>query len=157
MDVYQLMDIAVSLSNRLDTHWTLFITVHLALIGGIIYVDRPLQKSEKFAAGFVYSGFAIINSLMMINQVTFLNSVHLDIITFLELPCCKDSHSIAHLAQVTSHGSFKTAYWSIISIHAGMYVLVIASILRDKAQSQEVPQSEASPDTAENKTTTTEK
>lgn len=68
MEMYQLLDIAVSLSNRLDTHWTLFISVHLALIGGIIYVDRPLQKPEKIAALLVYTGFAVINSLMMINQ-----------------------------------------------------------------------------------------
>ena len=49
MTPYELLDLALSLSNRIDTHWTLFISVHLALIGGIIYVDRPLAKNEKFA------------------------------------------------------------------------------------------------------------
>jgi hypothetical protein len=37
MTPYELLDLALSLSNRIDTHWTLFISVHLALIGGIIY------------------------------------------------------------------------------------------------------------------------
>ena len=77
MDWLQLMEIAVSLSNRLDTHWTLFITVHLALIGGIIYVDRPLKRPEKWAAILVYTGFAAINFLMMVNLINFQNSLHL--------------------------------------------------------------------------------
>ena len=61
MDPYQLLDLALSLSTRIDTHWALFISVHLALIGGIIYVDRPLTKKEKTGAIIIYSGFAVIN------------------------------------------------------------------------------------------------
>ncbi len=51
MTPYELLDLALSLSNRIDTHWALFISVHLALIGGIIYVDRPLSKREKALIG----------------------------------------------------------------------------------------------------------
>ena len=133
MDVYQLMDISVSLSNRLDTHWTLFITVHLALIGGIIYVDRPLRGSEKVAAILVYTGFAAVNYAMMQNQITFLNSVNLDIGAFVSQDCCKGFESIAHVARMNEFGSFKTAIWSIASIHLAMYILVVISILTDKA------------------------
>ena len=47
MTLYQLLDLSLSLSNRIDTHWALFISVHLALVGGIIYVDRPLLAKKK--------------------------------------------------------------------------------------------------------------
>lgn len=134
MNIYQLMDVAISLSNRLDTHWTLFITVHLALIGGIIYVDRPLQKSEKIAAILVYSGFAVINYLMMLNQTNFLNSIYVDIVAFKADPCCQDSATMKHLVRMTELGSFKTTIWSIATIHLAMYVLVVMSILNDKAR-----------------------
>ena len=65
MTPYELLDLALSLSNRIDTHWTLFISVHLALIGGIIYVDRPLFRNEKIAAIIIYTGFALFNFFYM--------------------------------------------------------------------------------------------
>ncbi len=134
MDVYQLLEIAVALSNRLDTHWTLFITVHLALIGGIIYVDRPLHKPEKIVAILVYSGFAVINYLMMINQVHLLNSIYQDIVTFQNDACCKESKTLEHIGVMSGHSAFKNTVWSIVAIHIGMYVLVVISILNDKSR-----------------------
>ncbi len=136
MDVYQLLEIAVALSNRLDTHWTLFITVHLALIGGIIYVDRPLHKPEKIIAVLVYTGFAVINYLMMLNQVHFMNSIYHDILAFQNLDCCKDSKTLEHIALISGHSAFKNTIWSIASIHIVMYILVVVSILNDKARSK---------------------
>ena len=140
MSAYELLQIAVSLSNRLDTHWTLFITVHLALIGGIIYVDRPLFKSEKVVAILIYTGFALINYLMMNNQVTFLNNVYQDIIAMSDQACCQNSNTIAYLSKMTAFGSLKSAFWSIATIHAVMYLIVVASILNDKARGQAVKQ-----------------
>lgn len=133
MELDQLMAIAVSLSNRLDTHWTLFITVHLALIGGIIYVDRPLLKVEKLVAVFVYTGFALVNYVMMMNQMMFLKSIYLDIFTFLDKPCCQDLASVQHLVGMSQSSTFTTAMTSLASIHIVMYVLVVVSILTDKS------------------------
>lgn len=137
MDVYQLLEIAVALSNRLDTHWTLFITVHLALIGGIIYVDRPLHKPEKIVAILVYTGFAVINYLMMMNQVHFMNSIYQDILAFQNHTCCKDSKTLEHIALLAGHSAFKNTIWSIASIHLVMYLLVVISILNDKARTNQ--------------------
>ena len=134
MDIYQLMDIAVSLSNRLDTHWTLFITVHMALIGGIIYVDRPLVKFEKIGAILVYSGFALINFLMMLNQASFLTSIYTDILAMKDQPCCNNLAAMAHVVRMTQFGDFKTTTFSIALIHSVMYLVVLVSIMRDKAQ-----------------------
>ena len=133
MQLYQLLDIAVSLSNRLDTHWTLFISVHLALIGGIIYVDRPLQKTEKIAALLVYTGFAAVNFIMMLNQSNFLNSVYADIMVMQNAPCCVNSEIMQHIAQMSENETFTRTIWSLVIIHLAMYLLVCASILRDKA------------------------
>jgi hypothetical protein len=38
MTAYELFDIALGISNRIDVQWGLFITIHLAIFGGIIYV-----------------------------------------------------------------------------------------------------------------------
>ncbi|MBE1299509.1 MAG: hypothetical protein GJ680_06345 [Alteromonadaceae bacterium] len=131
MDWLQLMEIAVSLSNRLDTHWTLFITVHLALIGGIIYVDRPLKRPEKWAAILVYTGFAAINFLMMVNLINFQNSLYIDLIAMKNQPCCEGLASIAYIERLAEFGSFKTTRWSIAGVHLAMYILVTISIIND--------------------------
>lgn len=134
MDIYQLLDLTISLSNRIDTHWTLFITVHLALIGGIIYVDRPLKKSEKVVAIFVYTGFALINYSMMLNQMNFLNSLYADIVAMQNKPCCIELATMQHILSLQDSGGMKTATWSIACIHLMMFALVILSILNDKAR-----------------------
>ena len=134
MDIYQLLDLTISLSNRIDTHWTLFITVHLALIGGIIYVDRPLKKSEKVVAIVVYTGFALVNYSMMLNQVNFLNSLYADIIAMQSNPCCAEMATMEYILSLKNAGGMKTATWSIACIHLMMFALVILSILNDKAR-----------------------
>lgn len=39
----------------------------MELFGGIISVDRPLLKNVKAAALIIYTGFAVINLLVMIS------------------------------------------------------------------------------------------
>jgi len=61
MSAYESLDLYFSIANRIDLQWGLFITVHLALFGGIIYVDRPLRTLEKVGAILLYTGFATVN------------------------------------------------------------------------------------------------
>ena len=56
MSPHELFDLSISIGNRLDIQWGLFITVHMAIFGGIIYVDRPLTRLEKVGALFIYTG-----------------------------------------------------------------------------------------------------
>lgn len=136
MDIYQLLDLTISISNRIDTHWTLFITVHLALIGGIIYVDRPLKTSEKSVAILVYTGFALINYFMMLNQVNFLNSLYTDIIALNEQTCCSQLSTMQYIVKLRDAGGMQTTIWSMVGIHLLMFVLVILSILNDKSRAE---------------------
>jgi hypothetical protein len=70
MTAYELIDLAVGIGNRIDVQLGIFITVHLAIFGGIIYVDRPLTRTEKVASLFIYSLFAYLNYRIMANQLT---------------------------------------------------------------------------------------
>ncbi|GEA13538.1 hypothetical protein [Alteromonas sp. KUL49] len=141
MDIYELLDITVSLNNRLDTHWTLFITVHLALIGGIIYVDRPLKRSEKIVAVIVYIGFALINAFMMTNLTNLINALNTDIVALKDAACCQKLATMEYMVKLHEMGRFKTTIWSIGVIHFIMFILVVASILNDKARTVASPHS----------------
>ena len=65
MNAYELLELANNVNNRIDVQLGLFITIHLALFGGIIYVDRPLRTVEKLFGILIYTGFAILNVLIL--------------------------------------------------------------------------------------------
>ena len=132
MRPYELLDLALSLSNRIDTHWALFISVHLALIGGIIYVDRPLTKKEKSAAIFVYSGFAAINYFMMKGQATFLKSIYQQIDAIKEDICCKGNYVIDYIVNLHEQDATSYLMISIVVVHIAMFIVIILSIFFDK-------------------------
>jgi len=133
MTPYELLDLALSLSNRIDTHWTLFISVHLALIGGIIYVDRPLFRNEKIAAIIIYSGFAIVNFFMMKNQTLFLGSIYQQIFQMKEQVCCLDNSVIAYVVDLHEWDSSAKTLTSIMVTHIVMYIILMLSIFYDRA------------------------
>ncbi len=134
MTPYELLDLALSLSNRLDTHWTLFITVHLALIGGIIYVDRPLLKNEKIAAVIIYSGFALVNMLMMLSQARFLGKIYQQVFEMSELECCTNNRVIDYVVNLYEYNTTIKSIYSIVGAHLCMYVLLMLSIFYDRVK-----------------------
>jgi len=140
MTPYELLDLALSLSNRIDTHWTLFISVHLALIGGIIYVDRPLFKKEKVAALLIYTGFAFINYMMMRNQALFLDSIYQQLFAMRNDACCINNKVINYIVGLNEYDNSNKLMSSILITHITMYIILTLSIFYDKA----LPESEES-------------
>jgi len=132
MTPYELLDLALSLSTRIDTHWALFISVHLALIGGLIYVDRPLSKREKAGAIAVYGGFALINYYMMKAQANFLANVYQQIDRIKDQPCCQDNAVVAHIVGLNAQNSNEMLLNSIIMVHLVMLVVILLTITFDK-------------------------
>ncbi len=132
MTPYELLDLALSLSTRIDTHWALFISVHLALIGGLIYVDRPLSKREKAGAIMVYTGFALINFYMMKAQAKFLASVYEQIDQIKDQPCCQDNAVVSHIAGLNAVNANDMLINSIIIVHLLMLLVILLTITFDK-------------------------
>jgi len=132
MTPYELLDLALSLSNRIDTHWTLFISVHLALIGGIIYVDRPLFRNEKIAAIIIYTGFALVNFMMMRSQALFLGSIYQQIYLMKEQACCLDNKVIEYVVSLHEWDSSAKTRTSILVTHVVMYIILMLSIFYDR-------------------------
>lgn len=147
MTPYELLDLALSLSNRIDTHWTLFISVHLALIGGIIYVDRPLFQKEKIAALLIYSGFAFINYMMMRNQAMFLDSIYQQLFTMKNEACCQNNKVFDYIVSLYENDNSNKLMSSILVTHITMYIILTLSIFYDKA----LPESKDGDDVKEKK------
>jgi hypothetical protein len=134
MNVSDLLELALSLNSRLDNHWTLFVSIHLALLGGVIYIDHPLRRNEKLVAMLLYSGFALVNYMMMKNAVLFLDSIYLDILALKNEACCINSNVIQHVVSLHEQGSTSRTLTSIVIVHVMMYLLAIIVIVTDKAR-----------------------
>ena len=135
MSPYETIDLYFSISNRIDLQWGLFITVHLALFGGIIYVDRPLRITEKTGAIILYAGFATINYLVMNNQLTLMSNLYMDIINLSVDDCCSHLHVIQRLAEEEKGGKSEITQNVVFVSHTLMFLLAIGSIVFDRALS----------------------
>ena len=132
MTLYELIDISQGISDRVDVQWGFFITVHMALFGGIVYVDRPLKLAEKWVAMLLYLGFSAVNYLQLHNQFSLLVSSYQDI------------HAMAanypNLALLEHYEKLRLsrAYRYINSILAGIHIvmalIVLGSVVYDKKE-----------------------
>lgn len=132
MSPYELFDLMISTANRADIQWGLFITVHMALFGGIIYVDRPLTRSEKVGALIIYAGFAVINYLVTWNLIEISNAVNQDIARYATDACCRDILIIKQVAVRVEGPGYEIARTVLLSSHLVMAALVTLSVVFDK-------------------------
>ena len=143
MTLYELFDLANSTANRADVQWGLFITIHMAIFGGIIYVDRPLKRSEKSALLIVYFGFAIVNYLMTRTQLTFINLVNQEIARLATDPCCDGNLMVAHVTERVAGSAFAIGMNVLMISHAVMAALVLLAVVFDKRLTDFVKDSNA--------------
>ena len=132
MTPYELFDLMVSIANWLDIQWGLFITVHMAIFGGIIYVDRPLTRSEKVGALIVYTGFAVINYLITRNLMEFFHSANQDIARYATDACCRDNLLIKQVVARVEGPGYRISQNVLLLSHLAMAVLVTLSVMFGK-------------------------
>ena len=132
MTPYELFDLMISIGNRIDIQWGLFITVHMAIFGGIIYVDRPLTRSEKAGALFIYTGFAVINYLVIRNHFEFYHSANQDIARYATDACCRDSLLVKQVVTRVEGPGYRITRYVLLLSHLAMAVLVTVSVIFDK-------------------------
>jgi len=129
MSLYELIIISQGVSDRIDVQWGFFITIHMALFGGIVYVDRPLKLPEKWVAILLYSGFSIINYVMLSNQFSML------IITYQDIVSVAVNHTdfaiIDYYENVLQSGLYPYVKPLIAIIHVVMFIIVAISIVFD--------------------------
>ena len=129
MDLYNLIELTQNIGFRIDAQWGFFLTVHMALFGGIIYVDRPLRKTEKIVAIALYSGFATVNYLMLSNQLDLLSTMYNEIsINFQE----EQSSLVQYFVERNNAGWFDKANFYSMTVHIVMMVIVTLTVIFDK-------------------------
>ena len=133
MTPYELFGIALAVGNRIDVQWGLFITVHLALFGGIIYVDHPLRLPEKIGAIAIYMAFAVLDYRVMRLQFGLLENAFRDIAALEGDACCVGNRLVDYVAADVASGRLGIASKIIVVGHVVMAMLVVLCIVFDRA------------------------
>lgn len=132
MTAYELIDVTLSVASRIEVQWGLFITVHLALFAGIIYVDRPLRLPEKAGALVLYGGFAIVNYRVLATQVGMLEGSYREALELLENPCCASNAILRHMTREISTNRLDTIDGILLLIHVATFLLVLLAVVFDR-------------------------
>jgi hypothetical protein len=61
MTLYEILDLAASNYQKIDTLWNFFIWIHLAIIGGIVLLQHRIGVLERIIATGGYLAFAYLN------------------------------------------------------------------------------------------------
>ncbi|MEO1034521.1 MAG: hypothetical protein AAFX44_03060 [Pseudomonadota bacterium] len=125
MDIAATIETALEIGNRIDAQWGLFITVHLAILGAMVYIDEPLHRFEKIIGIAVYLGFAFINLAMMQSQILLLDATYTDIVRFADEGA--DSELVQRMADLQRNGRGRVSRLVMNISHLVMAVLVILS------------------------------
>lgn len=133
MNGFELIELLIAFENRLDVQWGVFITVHLALFGGIIYIDRPLRRGEKIAAMLIYLGFAGVNYLVSIDLAGDIHAVQAEVAKLGDLPCCDQNLLIQRIRQNVDGPASSITQAVLLGSHLLMLLLVLLSVFYDRS------------------------
>ena len=133
MTAYELLDISQSIGNRVDVQWGLFITVHLAIFGGVIYVDRPLRALEKAGALALYLPLLFLNYRVMSLHMNLLRNAWREIAERAQHACCLDNDLVQFIASDVEGGRFLIPANAVLLLHLSLGLLVTLAIIFDRA------------------------
>lgn len=132
MTAYETIQLLIAFENRLDVQWGVFITVHLALFGGIIYIDRPLGRGEKVAAMAIYLGFAAINYLVSMDLAASIHAAQEHVAALANQSCCQQNELVQRIAGKYADGASSITQVVLLVSHCTMILLVLLSVLLDR-------------------------
>ncbi len=131
MSPYELLDLGIAAGTRIDVQWGLFVTVHLAILGGITYVERPLRAPEKAGATAVYLAFAVVSYRATRFHMSLLQNAYKDVAEVAVSYRITDLHIVQFLAEDMLSGRFQFANHFAAIAHIAMATLVIFALLFD--------------------------
>ncbi len=131
MREYEIIDLFLNLSTKQDALWAIFFSVHMAMFGGIIYVDRPLRRTEKVFAVAAYLIFALMNFVALRAGQRLMERLRADLAT---VSASSGTPSETSALFEASSGFFPYQEAITLLIHLVAAVLVIGAIVHDRAR-----------------------
>jgi hypothetical protein len=115
----------------MDVQWGFFVSIHLALLGGVFFIDRPVPVHGKLAATAVYVVFATFNFRALRAQHRILEHVYQDIVELKDSACCQGSELMAfYVNEVAADFDQRMMIvaWLMHLVAFGVFVLSVFAI-----------------------------
>lgn len=135
MSQYEIVDLYLQLSTKQDALWAIFFSVHMALFGGIIYVDRPLKRTEKIFAIAAYLVFALLNFVAVRAGQRLMIALREDLMA---LEAMNDVSTQTALLFYRAGPLVTYQETMTVTVHAVAGVLVIGAIIFDRERVKDV-------------------
>lgn len=131
MNAADWIELALDIGGRVDVQWGLFVTVHMAILGAIVYMDQPLHLIEKIVAFVVYTGFSLVNLTQMQAQLALLDATYADIH---QLALTENAtHIVKRMSGEYLAGRHQISLYTVYFSHSFMLLLVGLSLIFDQA------------------------
>jgi hypothetical protein len=131
MTEYEIVQLYIDVATKQDAIWAIFFSVHLALFGGIIYVDRPLRRGEKCFAVLGYLIFAILNFSTVRGGQKILENLLSDA-ALIKASAASSGKTIGHLDYLLNSSDFLYREPVTIGIHVIVAAFAIGAIIFDR-------------------------
>ena len=119
MTFAELVALSTDIHTQIYEHWSIFISIHLALLGGLFAFDLDVKTSFKWGFLLFYVLFAGINFAISLNLLNQVDAIALDIQAFA-------SDNATHLETYLLRDELKLSKPVLIVAHfiSGLMVLV---------------------------------
>ena len=131
MSPYELLDVAIAAGTRIDVQWGLFVTVHLAILGGIAYIERPLRLPEKVGAMAIYLAFVVVSYRATRFHMSLLQNAYGDVSEVASGEQFAELNTVQFIAQDLMSGRFEFANSFAAAAHIVMASLVVLALIFD--------------------------
>ncbi len=130
MNAYELTELIINTMNRLDASWALFLSIHAALFGGIVYIDRPLRYSEKSVVICAYAVIAFYNYYLTRSSQKLLAGLFQDI-NNLQTQQELHLHTLDYFNQLNQSGWNWASHTFAIAVHTIAFIVVMIAVIMD--------------------------
>ncbi|WP_417320189.1 hypothetical protein [Emcibacter sp.] len=130
MTAYELTELTINAMNRLDASWALFLSVHAALFGGIVYIDRPLKRTEKAVLIMAYGTVAFYNYYLIRISQKLLSGLYQDLAEIQEIQKL-ELHTLEFFNQFSQSAWGWASHAFTITVHMIALVVVVSAIILD--------------------------
>jgi hypothetical protein len=123
MTLAELITLSTNIHTQLYDHWEIFISLHLALLGGLFAFDIEVKTSFKYGFLLFYAIFASINLFISINLLNQVEMIAFDIKSLGGQAVVN-----SHLASYLLYEVFNYGKPILIGVHLIMALMVLIGI-----------------------------
>jgi hypothetical protein len=79
MSEFEILQIYNLFDDKADFYWNLFVSVNIALLGLLVYFDKPVKISFRIMFFIIYLSFSLVVYFSMIGNLNFITLLQQDV------------------------------------------------------------------------------